>query len=104
VVAHFYRDVVGPFWPAERRFIDERYQTLAFPFAEKRPPAFSIEARWSLEDFTQYLRTWSATQRYTAQHGTDPLQAIAPALAQAWGAGAAPRAVHWPIHLRIGRR
>lgn len=41
IVEHFYRDVVGPFWPAERQLIDERYQTLPFPFREQQPPSFA---------------------------------------------------------------
>jgi SAM-dependent methyltransferase len=103
IVEHFYRDVVGPFWPPELRFIDERYQTLPFPFTEEQPPTFRIETAWRLQDFKHYLRTWSATQRYTAQRGTDPLQPIEHRLAQAWGDVAQPRAVGWPIHLRVGR-
>ena len=103
IVEHFYRDVVGPFWPPERQFIDERYQTLPFPFAEQQPPEFRIETAWQLPDFMRYLCTWSAARRYMAQHGADPLQPLEQRLAQAWGARARPRVVRWPIHLRIGR-
>jgi SAM-dependent methyltransferase len=32
VCDRFYRDVVGPYWDAGRRYIDERYETIPFPF------------------------------------------------------------------------
>ncbi len=103
VVAHFYHDVVGPFWPAQRRFIDERYRSLPFPFAEEPAPPFHSEALWQLADFLRYLRTWSATQRYRAARGHDPLAPLEAALARAWGEEGAARCVRWPIHLRLGR-
>lgn len=31
VITRFYRDVVGPFWDKERRYIDEHYLTIHFP-------------------------------------------------------------------------
>lgn len=99
----YYRDTVGPYWPPERKWIDERYRTLPFPFAESATPAFYMEAAWTLDEYLGYLGTWSATQRYRQQQGSDPLPALRAALVKPWGAPAVKRAVRWPIHLRIGR-
>jgi SAM-dependent methyltransferase len=103
IVWRYYRDVVGPYWPPERRLIDERYRTVPFPFAEWTPPAFHMEADWTLDEYLGYLGTWSATQRYRQQQGTDPLPALRAELLHAWGAPQAKRVVKWPIHLRIGK-
>ncbi len=103
IVWRYYRDVVGPYWPPERKLIDERYRTIPFPFMESVPPAFHMEAEWSLDDYLGYLGTWSATQRYRQQQGTDPLPALRVELLHAWGAPQAKRVVKWPIHLRIGK-
>lgn len=103
LVAHYYRDVVGPYWPPERRYIDECYATLAFPFAEELVRDLQMEQRWNLQDFVSYLHTWSATKAFQRAQGHDPLAALAPQLAEAWGAPADVRTVRWPIHLRIGR-
>ncbi|HEX9138988.1 MAG TPA: class I SAM-dependent methyltransferase, partial [Steroidobacteraceae bacterium] len=35
----FYRDVVGPYWPPERRYVESAYQTLPFPTPELAAPA-----------------------------------------------------------------
>ncbi|MCB1827287.1 MAG: class I SAM-dependent methyltransferase, partial [Coxiellaceae bacterium] len=64
----FYHDTIGPYWPPERRFIDERYQTFHLPFDEIESPLFSQEKHWSVEDLSGYLSTWSSVQKYKDQH------------------------------------
>lgn len=103
VVRHFYNDVVGPFWPPERRFVESGYRELPFPFLEIKPPPFQIEVWWTLEHLFGYLRTWSATQRYLAEHKTDPVDQITAELENAWGDPAEERLVLWPLTTRIGR-
>lgn len=103
IVRHFYRDVVGPYWPPERKLIDERYRTIPFPFAELTPPAFNMEVEWTLDEYLSYLGTWSATQRYRQQQGTNPLPALRTELLHMWNAPQVKRTVKWPIHLRIGK-
>ena len=102
IVQHYYKDVIGPFWPPERRYIDEEYRTVPFPFAEIPAPAFQMQAEWNLNDFTGYLRTWSATQRFQKQLAQDPLDVIYSLLAKAWGPVDARLAIRWPIYLRLG--
>jgi len=103
VVLHYYTDVVGPYWPPDRRHIESGYRSLPFPLKELTAPEFEMTARWTLEDLYGYLDTWSATRRYLAARGVDPLVSLRPALAAAWG-GALERPVSWPLFLRIGRR
>lgn len=38
IVLDFARDVVGPYWPRGRRFVDDRYRDLVLPFARIEPP------------------------------------------------------------------
>jgi len=101
LIGSFYADVVGPYWPPERRYIDERYATLPFPLHELTPPAFEIVADLTLPDVLGYLGTWSAVDRYRAARGEDPLPRVSAALAEVWGAPG-PRRLRWPIYLRVG--
>lgn len=101
-IADFYEEVVGPYWPPERRLTDECYRTLDFPFAEIAHPEFRMRQLWGLEQVLDYLRTWSAVQRYRRAEGRDPVDALAPDLARLWGA-AAQREVCWPLYMRAGR-
>src|SRR5262249_2618318 len=103
VLAYFQDQIVAPYWPAQLRYVTERYRTLPFPFAELEPPAFAVEELRDLAQYTGFLASWSATQRYREERGEDPLQLVAPALARAWGDPAQARRVRWPLDLRVGR-
>lgn len=102
VVRHYYTDVVGPYWPPDRRHIETGYRSLAFPFTELAAPEFVMTARWTLEDLVGYLDTWSATRRYLKAHGEHPLLSLRSALAGAWGS-VPERQVVWPLFLRHAR-
>jgi SAM-dependent methyltransferase len=102
VVDDFYANVVGVFWPPERRYVEEGYRTLPFPWREAKAPSFVLETEWDLERVLGYLASWSSVQRYRDHHGRDPLQDLRGPLESAWG-GTASRRLRWPIHLRLGR-
>jgi SAM-dependent methyltransferase len=103
IVHHYYDGIVGPYWPPERHFIEARYQTLSFPFAEQSAPVFAMEAHWDKDEFAGYLGTWSATRRYVQEQQRDPRELIADSLRTAWGPPPSKRTVRWPIYLRVGR-
>jgi ubiquinone/menaquinone biosynthesis C-methylase UbiE len=104
VVADFYENVVGAYWPPERRLVEDAYRTLPFPFAEISAPEFRYETIWSLKRVMGYLASWSAVQRYKQAQGRDPLVTLRPALEQAWpGSPDEARPVVWPIYARAGR-
>jgi SAM-dependent methyltransferase len=102
IVSRFYRDVVGPFWPAERRHVESGYRTLPFPFAELMPPAFAMQVQWTLAELLGYIGTWSATERYRQATGHDPMDQLGFELERAWGDPIARRTVTWALTLRIG--
>jgi hypothetical protein len=102
IVDRFYCHVVGEDWPPERRYVEQGYRTLPFPWREERVPAFELETDWDLEQVLGYLATWSAVQRFRDRVGHDPLPALRPQLEAAWPACRARR-LRWPIHLRLGR-
>jgi hypothetical protein len=102
-VDRFYFETVGPYWPSERRFVDDGYASLPFPFDELKAPDFTIELRWILADLLGYLRTWSPTRRFVEMHGRDPVDDIEGQLAAAWGDATEQKPVRWPLHMRVGR-
>lgn len=101
LIDDFYANVVGTDWPPERRYVEQGYRTLPFPWRELPAPAMQLETDWDLEQVTGYLATWSSVQRYRERTGRDPLEALRPRLAALWPPAAALR-LRWPIHLRIG--
>ena len=100
VVNHYYSDVVGSYWPAERVLV-ERFEELPFGFDHVQTPPFEMTADWKVENALGYLGTWSATQRLIAAEQRNPLQEIEGKLRAAWGDDVRP--VVWPLTVRVGR-
>jgi len=103
VVNRYYYEVVGPFWPPERRLV-EQFADLPFPFQEIDAPRFEMTAHWNLDHLLGYLGTWSSSQRFIAAKGSDPLEQIFDALSRTWGEPGQTRTISWPIVIRIGRK
>lgn len=104
IFQRFYSETIGPYWPPERKWIDDGYRSLVFPFSEIAAPAFFIEVEWSLPRLLDYLSTWSAVKRYRADKGVDPLPALMAELQPLWGKPDAALQLKWPLFLRVGRR
>lgn len=101
VVNRYYYEVVGPFWPPERKLV-EQFADLPFPFHKVDAPKFEMTASWNLDHLVGYLRTWSSTQRFITGRGSDPLEQIMDDLGGAWGDAQQTRNITWPLVLRIG--
>lgn len=104
LVNHFYHEIVGPYWPPERKLVEQGYRGIAFPFAEISAPEFAMGAGWTLGDFAGYLGTWSSVRRYMEANKGDPVAALLPSLRESWGEPEKIRRVSWPLELRAGRR
>jgi SAM-dependent methyltransferase len=100
VVDHYYSDVVGPYWPAERVLV-EKFEELPFAFDKVAPPSFAMTAEWTIEHLLGYLRTWSATQRFIAAEKRDPLEEVGKEFRKTWGDQR--RRVIWPLTVKAGR-
>jgi len=103
VLSDFYHQTIGPYWPEERKYIDEAYASIPFPFQTISPAHFKMSREWSLDELGGYLRTWSATQHYIQERGQDPVPAVLEKLAAPWGAVQEKKTVNWPLILKIGR-
>jgi SAM-dependent methyltransferase len=104
VLSHFYSEVVGPYWPTERRQVEVGYRSLPFPYDEIPVPQFAMEERWILSQLLGYVGTWSATQRFRAEKGFDPVIQLAEELRRPWGDRDSFRTVRWPLSLRAGHK
>ncbi|HMQ61755.1 MAG TPA: hypothetical protein PKE06_13870 [Flavilitoribacter sp.] len=71
VIGRFYTDIVGPYRDPERRWVDEHYKTIPFPFQEIEIPVFAMEYAWSNQEMPGCFGTWSATRHYIKNKGID---------------------------------
>jgi len=103
LVRGYYGDILKGYWPEKLHYVDERYETLPFPFREIEPPALQMKTEWNLSQLVGFLDSWSATRRYEADHGRHPVEEIWDELSGSWGETDRTRTLSWPFHLRIGR-
>jgi len=103
IVHRFHQEAMGPYWPPERRLVDEGYRSLKLPFEHVDAPTFAMHADWTLDRLAGYLSTWSAVQRARAVTGMDPLRDVVQSLRPAWGRDEEVRRLEWPLTLHVGR-
>ncbi|MBA3948774.1 MAG: class I SAM-dependent methyltransferase [Acidobacteria bacterium] len=99
----FYRDVVGPYWPPERRLIENLYRDVEVPFAPVAAPELWLETPMTLDALAGYIGTWSAVQRYREVVKRDPLPDFIASVASIWGEPASVKPTRWPMAIRAGR-
>ncbi|MFL5620604.1 MAG: class I SAM-dependent methyltransferase [Gemmatimonadaceae bacterium] len=102
IVRRFHGETMGPYWPAERRLVDEGYRSLALPFEQVDAPPFLMQADWTLDHLAGYLSTWSAVRRARADTDADPVSGVVESLRAAWRKEGARR-VEWPMTVHVGR-
>jgi SAM-dependent methyltransferase len=104
LLGEFYNEVIGPYWPEERRLVETGYRTLPFPFDEISIGSPPMAASWTRSRLVGYVRTWSAVQRYVGATGVDPLPILEQRIAAYWKDPESPRRIEWPLTVRAGRR
>ncbi|WP_291371065.1 MULTISPECIES: class I SAM-dependent methyltransferase [unclassified Acinetobacter] len=100
LVQQLYAETLKDYWDSERRYIDELYQSIPFPFHEQAVPDLQLEYHWTPQQLLSYLKTWSALKHYHDHNADDPLQSISAALQ----AGPQHLDVTFPVLLRVGIR
>jgi SAM-dependent methyltransferase len=104
VVRVFYHDVIGAYWPPERRHVENGYETIVFPYEELRPPSFAMEANWTRADLLGYLGSWSAVEQFKNDKDIDPVDSITDDLNAAWPNPGERKLIRWPLTLRVAKK
>ncbi|MFC3909407.1 class I SAM-dependent methyltransferase [Legionella dresdenensis] len=100
IIDRLYNKILGDeYWPVQRHFIDEEYQTIPFPFEKIATPEFYIEKDMAFDQLLGYLRTWSAVKEYQVRNNEDPVGYIRAELEAAWGDTQSTHTMVWPLHL-----
>lgn len=103
ILLRYYSGTCGPYWPADRKLVDQGYEGIALPIDEVVAPPLHIESRLTIAEFGGYVRTWSATQKLAKAIGRDPVIDVEEELRPLWGGEGERRLVRWPVRVRAGR-
>ena len=89
------------YWDAERKYVDEEYRNIPFPFTKINTPFFSIEYEWTTEELEGYLNTWSGLQKFIAANQYNPVDELMIRIKSFWEQE--KMKISFPIHLLMGR-
>ncbi|KAH7667388.1 S-adenosyl-L-methionine-dependent methyltransferase protein [Dioscorea alata] len=99
-----------PFWSPDRRFVDEEYRSIEFPFEpvagedSTGPFEFETVKMMELGEYMTYIRSWSAYQTAKGKGVELLTEEVVDELVKAWGGHwEGVKAVKYPIFLRIGK-
>ncbi|WP_028296631.1 class I SAM-dependent methyltransferase [Olivibacter sitiensis] len=101
IIADFYENVIGMYWDKERKYIDENYATIPFPFEEIQTPNFANKLPWTLDHLIGYLNTWSAVKHFIKQNGYNPIDELQDEIGKYWNKEEI-KEVTFPLLLRVG--
>lgn len=103
LIDNFYTTTIGIYWDAERKHIDNAYESIPFPF-ENIPlkQRYFIESEWTIEELEGYLYTWSSVQKYLDKHLKSPIDSLMERIRLHWKEGA-KMPVRFPIFTKIAR-
>lgn len=102
-VQRFYAETLAPWWPPQRRLVEQSLAGLPFPGDEwPFPQTLWIERPWNLEALLGYINSWSAVEA-ARQAGSDPVIDLAAELRASWpDAGMGSVRVRWRFMGRWG--
>ena len=104
LISDLYHEILGPYWPFERRMVENAYAEIELPLSIIEPPTFEMSLRWDLTQVIGYLNTWSAVKRYEAELDLNPIERIMADLHTLWGDEHKTYVVKWPLGLRVWRK
>lgn len=103
-IDHFYTEIIGSYWNAERRHVDQAYESIPFNFSPiPMRKDLAIEVEWTRDQFEGYLNSWSSVQNYIRQHqGENPVPGFIAELDSVWSADQV-QSIRFPIFIKAGQ-
>ncbi|HET6768064.1 MAG TPA: class I SAM-dependent methyltransferase [Chitinophagaceae bacterium] len=101
-VYNFYKTVTKPYWDYERKYVEEKYETVEFDYDLLSEETFDSIVHWQREDLVGYISSWSAIQKFIKIQGHSPILIIEKEIKKFWPEGEIKQ-VSFPIYLKLGR-
>ena len=101
VMDEFHFDILEAYWDRERKYVDDGYGAIPFPFKEIECPRFEIKCNWNIGMLEGYLNTWSAVQKFIKVNNESPVPALIERLKKFFPSGESV-AVRFPLPMKMG--
>ncbi len=103
LIKTFYWDIIGSYWPKERKYLENNYEDIPFPFKTIPPPDIAMHLHWNMQQMVDYLNTWSGVKRYESEKGENPVLAwFKPRLEKLWENPEKLMKIHYPLVFKVG--
>ena len=101
-VRSFYENVTRPYWDYERKYVEEKYETVEFDYQLLPVKNFETILYWQREDLLGYVSSWSAIQKFIKTNGYSAVPQLEENINKIWSEGETKK-VSFPIYLKLGR-
>ena len=102
LIDDLYERAFSAYFNENRKYLDQHYRTLPFPFDEIEAPEFYHTINWSLADLEGYFNSWSAVQKVKSEQGYNPAAITVQELEQMLENHENIQ-VTFPVFMRLGR-
>ena len=102
IVRNFHENVSKPYWDYERKYVEEKYETVEFDYELLPVKDFESILHWQREDLLGYVGSWSAIQKFIKTNGYSPVPQLGDELKNIWPDDEIKK-VSFPIYLKLGR-
>jgi ubiquinone/menaquinone biosynthesis C-methylase UbiE len=103
ISSKYIHELVEKYWPADNKKAWEFENTIDFPFEKIAAPQFELQMKWNLEDYLNFLYTWSSTQNYIKANKKNPIELIRGEFETAWGNKDEKKDIRWKLKMKTGR-
>lgn len=103
VVERCVTSVIAPYWAENNRLVWNGYRDVKLPFKRLETPQIDLINHWNMEQFFNYLHTWSATRRCMDNIGTEFFEVAKTEMRKYWGDPREIKVVRNPLTLIAGK-
>jgi len=96
-------DKIEPYWAPQNRLLWDHYVDINFPFNKVDSPDFTMEVSWNINQFFDFIHTFSATRQCMKNQGTLFFETAFNTMSRVWGSAEEKRIVHLDFVFYAGK-
>lgn len=102
IINDLYEEAFCKYFSEVRKYIDNGYRNIPFPFEEIATPGFQFITTWSLDELEGFFNSWSSIQKIKKNEGYNPADETIKRIRQKIS-DSQKLEVTFPVVLRLGR-
>ncbi len=96
--------IIEPFWAPQNKLLWNHYSDITIPFDKIESPDFKMEVNWDLNEYFNYLHTFSATRRCIDSIGDEFFNKAYEEVGYLWGSAGKSKNINLDFVFYAGRK